>query len=112
MNRYTDEELTEFGIIINTKLELAEASLARFCKELGELDPDTKSFEDNAEQTIMKEDLTRMALRQEKLVNELKAAMQRVKSKTYGICTISNKLIPKDRLKAIPQATTIIGAIC
>jgi len=110
MKKYTDEELKEFEAIINSKLIQAEESFNRSCKDLNDMDPDIKSFDDNAEQMMTKENLTRMASRQEKAVKELKAAMMRVKNKTYGVCLVTGELIPKDRLNAIPQAMTTINA--
>ena len=35
----------------------------------------------------------------------LKAALVRIENKTYGIDRITGKLIPKERLRAVPHAT-------
>ena len=32
----------------------------------------------------------------------------RIKNKTYGICRATGKLIPKERLRAVPHATLSI----
>jgi DnaK suppressor protein len=34
----------------------------------------------------------------------------RIKNRTYGICTVTGKLIPKERLIAVPHTTQSIEA--
>jgi RNA polymerase-binding transcription factor DksA len=46
-----------------------------------------------------------MAARQQKFIQGLKAALVRIENKTYGIDRITGKLIPKERLRAVPHAT-------
>ena len=81
--RYTDEELEEFRQIINEKLALAK-----------------RDYDDQT-----KEELISMAARQQKFIQGLKAALVRIENKTYGIDRITGKLIPKERLRAVPHAT-------
>ena len=38
------------------------------------------------------------------------AALVRIENKTYGICRETGKLIPKERLRAVPHATLSIEA--
>jgi RNA polymerase-binding transcription factor DksA len=40
----------------------------------------------------------------------LEAALQRIQAKTYGICRETGKLIPKERLMAVPHATLSMEA--
>ena len=40
----------------------------------------------------------------------LEAALIRIENKTYGICRETGKLIPKERLRAVPHATLSIEA--
>ena len=49
-----------------------------------------------------------MAVRQQKFITGLKAALGRIDNKTYGICRETGKLIPKERLRAVPHATLSI----
>ena len=51
-----------------------------------------------------------MAERQQKFIANLKAALVRIENKTYGICRETGKLIPKERLRAVPHATLSIEA--
>ena len=55
--------------------------------------------------TQTKEELTTMAARQQKFIQSLQAALQRIENKTYGVCRVTGKLIPKERLRALPLAT-------
>ncbi len=71
--------------------------------------PTFKAFEEGAE-TLSKEQNAILAGRQEKFVRDLKNALIRIQNKTYGICRVTGKLIPKDRLMAVPHATLSIEA--
>ena len=55
--------------------------------------------------TQSKEDLIQFAARQQKFIQGLKAALVRIENKTYGIDRITGKLIPAERLRAVPHAT-------
>ena len=48
------------------------------------------------------------AERQRNFINHLNAALVRIDNKTYGICRATGKLIPKERLRAVPHATLSI----
>ncbi|PZU83181.1 MAG: molecular chaperone DnaK, partial [Chryseobacterium sp.] len=71
--------------------------------------PTFKAFEEGAE-TLSKEQNAILASRQEKFVRDLKHALIRIENKTYGICRVTGKLIPKERLQAVPHATLSIEA--
>ena len=69
----------------------------------------SKVLEDGAE-TIEKESLSQLAARQQKFINNLENALIRIKNSTYGICKVTGKLIPKERLKAVPHTMLSIEA--
>ena len=69
----------------------------------------TKVLEDGAE-TAEKENLSQLAARQLKYITNLENALVRIRNRTYGICTVTGKLIPKDRLIAVPHTTQSIEA--
>jgi RNA polymerase-binding transcription factor DksA len=71
--------------------------------------PTFKAFEEGAE-TLSKEQNSILAGRQEKFVRDLKNALIRIENKTYGVCRVTGKLIPKERLLAVPHATLSIEA--
>ena len=45
-----------------------------------------------------------------KFIQHLEAALVRIENKTYGICRQTGKLIPKERLRAVPHATLTVEA--
>ena len=116
-NRYSDEELEEFKQLINAKIELAQREYQQIMDTLTGKDgngvddtmPTYKVLEEGS-MTQTKEELTNMAARQQKLIQGLKAALVRIENKTYGICRVTGKLIPKERLRAVPHATLSIEA--
>ena len=110
--RYSDEELEEFREIINEKLEIAKRDYDQMMKTLTNQDsndvddtsPTYKALEEGSV-TQSKEEIITMAARQQKFIQGLKAALVRIENKTYGIDRITGKLIPKERLRAVPHAT-------
>lgn len=113
--RYSDEELSEFKDLILKKLELAKADYNQLITTL--MNRDGNSVEDTSPTykvmeegftTQAKEEISALAARQQKYINNLQAALIRIENKTYGICRITGKLIPKERLRAVPHATLSI----
>lgn len=115
--RYSDEELEEFKQIILSKLELAKRDYQQMMDTLSNKNgndvddtmPTYKILEEGS-MTQTKEELTTMAARQQKFIQALQAALVRIENKTYGICCVTGKLIPKERLRAVPHATLSIEA--
>lgn len=115
--RYTAEELKEFDQIISSKLEAAKAELKSLKESLSRKnDPGTdttagqvKPLEDGAD-TMEKESITQLAARQQKFINQLENAAIRIKNGTYGVCIDTGKLIPKERLRAVPHTMQTIEA--
>ena len=115
--RYSDAELEEFRQIINEKLEkayrdydLLKASIMNTDgNDVTDTSPTFKVLEEGAS-TLSKEEAGQLAQRQMKFIQHLQAALVRIENKTYGICRETGKLIPKERLRAVPHATLGIGA--
>lgn len=113
--RYSDEELQEFKEIILAKLEKATRDYEYFKasvmntdgNDISDTAPTFKVLEEGAN-TLSKEESGRLAQRQMKFIQHLQAALVRIENKTYGICRETGKLIPKERLKAVPHATLSI----
>ncbi|GAY28627.1 MULTISPECIES: molecular chaperone DnaK [unclassified Prevotella] len=109
---YSDEELEEFRNIINEKLALAKRDYEQMMKVLMNQDgndvddtsPTYKILEEGSA-AQSKEEIIQLASRQQKFIAGLEAALMRIKNKTYGIDRITGKLIPKERLRAVPHAT-------
>lgn len=117
-NRYSDEELEEFRLLINEKL-------AKATKEYDELrsglmnDPNydaedtTRTFNnvmDESSSNLSRSEARQLMQRQIQFIEKLRAALNRIDNKTYGICRVTGKLIPKERLRAVPHATLSIEA--
>jgi RNA polymerase-binding transcription factor DksA len=110
--RYSDAELEEFRNIINEKLALAKRDYDQMMdvlmnkdgNDVDDTSPTYKVLEEGSA-TQTKEELIQMAGRQQKFIQGLKAALVRIENKTYGIDRITGKLIPKERLRAVPHAT-------
>ena len=109
--RYSDAELEEFRAIILGRLETAKADYAETMKVLTNQDtndvddtsPTYKALEEGSSSQT-KEELVHMAMRQQKFIQGLQAALLRIDNKTYGIDRITGELIPKERLRAVPHA--------
>ena len=114
--RYSDEELAEFK-------ELILERLARAHKDLEMLKDNISGGDNNADDTsptfkileegsnvLSKEENSQLAARQYKYIQNLENALIRIENKTYGVCRITGKLIPKERLRAVPHATLSVEA--
>ena len=110
--RYSDQELQEFKAIIDEKLRLAKRDYEEMMNSLmnkggndvDDTSPTYKVLEEGSA-TQSKEELIQLAGRPQKFIQGLEAALVRINNKTYGIDRITGKLIPKERLKAVPHAT-------
>lgn len=115
--RYSDEELQEFKELIQEKLDKATREFENYRAVVMNNDgngvqdtsPTFKVLEEGAG-TRDKEEAARMAERQRKFIQHLQAALVRIENKTYGVCRITGQLIPKERLRAVPHATTTVEA--
>jgi len=115
--RYSDKDLKEFKDLIEAKLEEANMDLDLLRGQLDHSDDhgtdDTgRSFnmmEDGSE-TMSREEMAQLAVRQEKFIQNLRNALIRIENKTYGICRVTGKLIQKKRLLLVPHATLSIEA--
>jgi DnaK suppressor protein len=116
-SRYSDKELTEFKELILDKLKEAQTDYDLLKQTLSNADnhgtddtsPSFKLLEDGSD-VLSKEETAQLAIRQEKYIVNLKNALMRIENKTYGICRVSGKLIPKERLRSVPHATLGIDA--
>jgi DnaK suppressor protein len=116
--RYSEEELKEFEVLIKGKLEKAREEFRILKDTLTRTNDEgtdstsggnTKVLEDGAE-TAEKENMSQLAARQQKYITNLENALVRIKNGTYGICSVTGKLISKERLIAVPHTTQSIEA--
>lgn len=115
--RYSDAELEEFRALIIAKLEKANSDYMLLKSTVMNTDgndvsdtaPTFKVLEEGAA-TMTKEESGQLAQRQMKFIQHLRAALVRIENKTYGVCRETGKLIPRERLLAVPHATLSIDA--
>ncbi|HTH82553.1 MAG TPA: TraR/DksA C4-type zinc finger protein [Mucilaginibacter sp.] len=115
--RYSDIELKEFKELLLEKLSSAKEELNALATSLSS--PNANGTDDTAgtyktledgSATLEKEQINQLAARQKKFIEQLEAALVRIENKTYGICRETGKLIPKERLRAVPHTTLTMEA--
>jgi RNA polymerase-binding transcription factor DksA len=108
---YTTEELQEFRVIIEQKLETARKEFKSMQETLrSNEDSDSFNLTEFSSDVADKENIERLMSRQTKFINALERALQRIHNGTYGKCKKTGKLIPRERLLAVPHAETVIEA--
>ena len=115
--RYSDEELQEFKQIILDMLAKAKDEYNTLravvthesSNDIGDTSPTFKGLEEGAS-ALSKEEAGQLAQRQYKFIQNLEAALVRIENKTYGICRVTGKLMPKERLRLVPHATLTVEA--
>ena len=115
--RYSESDLQEFRGILLDKLRIAKEELNSLATSLSS--PNANGTDDTAgtyktledgSATLEKEQINQLAARQKKFIEQLEAALVRIENKTYGICRETGKLIPKERLRAVPHTTLSMEA--
>ncbi|MEB0263625.1 MULTISPECIES: TraR/DksA C4-type zinc finger protein [unclassified Mucilaginibacter] len=115
--RYSDSELVEFKDLLLEKLRSSKEELNALATSLSS--PNANGTDDTAgtyktledgSATLEKEQINQLAARQKKFIEQLEAALIRIENKTYGICRETGKLIPKERLRAVPHTTLTMEA--
>ena len=114
--RYSDEELLEFKELILERLARARKDLELFNENVAgkgnnanDTAPTFKILEEGSN-VLSKEENSQLAARQYKYIKNLENALIRIENKTYGVCRMTGKLIPKERLRAVPHATLSVEA--
>ena len=116
LERLGNRSLFSLAIILK-KIEKAQHDLdlikSAYMNDLDNGTEDTsptfKAF-DEGSQVMSKESNSQLAIRQEKFIRDLNAALIRIENKTYGVCRETGKLINKKRLELVPHATLSIEA--
>jgi RNA polymerase-binding transcription factor DksA len=115
--RYSETDLLEFKGLLLDKLRIAKEELNSLATSLSS--PNANGTDDTAgtyktledgSATLEKEQINQLAARQKKFIEQLEAALVRIENKTYGICRETGRLIPKERLRAVPHTTLSMEA--
>ena len=112
VKKYSTEDLNEFKVIIERKLKSAQDDLTELRSSLmhdsvnGTDDTSFSSHNmDEGNNSMEREELMMLAIRQEKFIEQLMNALARIHNGSYGICRVTGELIPKARLLSVPHAT-------
>lgn len=115
--RYSDADLEEFRVLIEQKLAEAQEHLKLLKGSLSHTDDHgtndtgrTFNMMEDGSDTLSREEVAQLAVRQEKFIQNLQNALIRIENKTYGICRVTGKKIQKERLLLVPHATLSIEA--
>ena len=90
-----------------------EVRLNELMRRAGEIeaklsDPGNADWEENAVESEDDEVLSRLGSAAKNEIQEIKLALNLIESGQYGKCTACGRAIAKDRLAALPFATTCI----
>ncbi len=115
--RYSEDDLKEFEVLIGQKLEATRSELKYIKETLSKRNDsgtditagNSKAMEDGADSSE-RENLSQLAARLQKFMQQLEGAMIRIKNGTYGVCKDTGRLIPKERLRAVPHTQQTIEA--
>jgi RNA polymerase-binding transcription factor DksA len=112
--RYSDAELAEFKEIVLNRLSEAKADYDMLRGTLHRRNEAEETGAakgtDEAGERFSKEEISQLAVRQARFIENLQGALARIENKSYGICRISGKLIAKERLRNAPHTTMCLDA--
>jgi DnaK suppressor protein len=110
---YSKQELAEFRQLIERKLDEAQREykrLAENLKEFSNSSADSYNFTEFGNESREKEQVEILMARQAKFMDKLEKALIRIENGSYGVCRVTGELIPKERLRIVPHATTTVQA--
>ncbi len=110
----SDEELAHFKKLILEKRAQALEDIDRLKERLEnsweQAEAYTYHLADAGSDAMEREMLNMMIARQQKFVGYLNRALKRIELKTYGMCKVTGKPIPKERLEAVPHTEITVEA--
>ena len=113
-NKYSPQELEEFRQIITQKLSKAREEYKNLEKTLSENETSSSGSGiikvDDSSEVEERENLSHLASRQAKFIQNLERALQRIENGTYGVCCVTGHLIDKERLRLVPHTTHSVEA--
>lgn len=110
--RYPEADLLAFKEVIDTKLAKVQKQLDSLDAQLTETSANKgnqSDWVDDSSNSSNLQLLDTMAHRLRKHHRDLKNALLRIQNKSYGICSVTGKLIDKKRLMAVPTTTKSVA---
>src|SRR5688572_2271689 len=100
--RYSDADLNAFKGLVNIKLDEARADYEMLRAAISgsndngtdDTSPNFRLVED-VSGFFSREEMAQLALRRSKYIEQLQNALVRIQNKTFGVCRVTGKLIPK-----------------
>lgn len=110
--RYSDTDLQEFKELILKKIADIKEEMKFYDEEIKTANSSENKFNnlEDGSLTLERESMNQTLARLQKLQQHMEYALMRIENKTYGICRETGKLIPKERLLAVPHATLSVEA--
>lgn len=114
--RYSAEELEEFRLLIEKKIRQAQEDLDMLrndvYRDINDISDTSPTFKDLDEGALVQARIENdvQAQRLQDFIEKLQAALLRIENGTYGVCSETGKLIPKERLRAVPHTTKSMEA--
>lgn len=114
--RYSAEELEEFRLLIEKKIRQAQEDLDMLrndvYRDINDISDTSPTFKDLDEGALVQARIENdvQAQRLQDFIEKLQAALLRIDNGTYGVCSETGKLIPKERLRAVPHTTKSMEA--
>jgi len=110
--KYSDEDLAEFKKLIEQKIEDGHKNYKTYFEQIEKHTKTVfkKQGRDDEKEVAAIERLKTMSARQEKHLQHLEEALTRIQDGDYGVCQETGKLISKERLIAMPNATLSLQA--
>lgn len=110
MERYSEKDLAQFGERIKKDYQQAKLELKMLRDQVRELSETMSEgfgadMGEDSSSVSQLELLNEQVLRKRDLIQDLQNAMLRIKNKVYGTCSVTGKLIDRQRLDAIPTTT-------
>ncbi len=110
MERYSEKDLAQFGERIKSDYQQAKTELQMLRDQVRELSETMSEgfgadMGEDSSSVSQLELLNEQVLRKRDLIQDLQNAMLRIKNQVYGVCSVTGKLIDRQRLEAIPTTT-------
>lgn len=109
--KFSEKQLREFEELLKEKQKKAESNIRDIDSQLNSMadnGADDSSLDDSSSQAQQKEYLHNQKFRNQKHLRDIENAMIRINNQSYGICTVTGKMIDVKRLRAVPTTTKSI----
>ena len=114
---FTEDDFAHFRRLLLERRREALHAIARMRAQLDDVQERARDdsgyssdLADGASGVREQEELYIMIARQRKFTRHLERALTRIEAGTYGVCSVTGRLIPRERLEAVPHTTTSIEA--